>query len=107
MAVASGAVASRLIVTLSDAVPPADVASQVRVVPAVSVETVVAPQPVVEVTAEPSSVTVQVTSTSLTNQPLSPIGPATSTVIVGGVSSGGVGGTITGGSVPWTVRSAR
>jgi hypothetical protein len=72
LALTIGAVASRLIVTDCELVPPALVAVQVRVVPAVSVLIVVVLQPLVEVIADSGSVTVQLTVTLLTYQPLLP-----------------------------------
>jgi hypothetical protein len=87
---AVGAVASRLIVTDCDAVPPALVALQVSVVPAVSAVIVMGPQPLVLVTVLSGSVTVQDKSTSLTYQPLLvPAVPVITGVITGGVPSVG------------------
>jgi hypothetical protein len=86
--VTMGAVASRLIVTACCAVPPALAASQVNVTPAVSVVMVAGPQPLVFETVDPSSVTVQVSETSLVYQPLLPTAPVTVGVITGGVASG-------------------
>ena len=82
-----GGVASRLMVTLAEFVPPALVTSQVRVVPAVSLSMVVKSQPLVEVMANSLSMTVQLTVTSLVYQPLSPSVPLTLGVITGGVLS--------------------
>ena len=84
-----GLVASRLMVTELELVPPALVAEQVRVVPAVSVVIVVEPQPVLEEIAESGSDTVQLTVTSLTYQPLLPRVPATFGVMLGAVVSAG------------------
>ena len=81
-----GAVASRLTVTLSDAVPPADVAEHVNVVPAVSAVTVVEPQPE-GLRVDSGSVTFQDTPTSKVYQPLLPCVPVTVRVMTGGVVS--------------------
>jgi hypothetical protein len=67
-----GAVASRLMVTDCELVPPALVALQVKVWPAVSVLTVVGPQPLEDVIDDSGSFTVQLMYTSLTYQPLLP-----------------------------------
>ena len=87
-----GAVTSRLMVTDCSFVPPALVAEQVRVAPVVSEVIVVGPQSLVFVTVDSASVTVQLTSTSLTYQPLLPSVPLTFGVITGGVVSDGGGG---------------
>jgi hypothetical protein len=86
---AEGGVASRLIVTEFDDVPPVLVAVHVNVCPGVSVETVMAPQPFEEEIEDSASVTVQLTVTLLVYQPLLPIVPLTFGVITGGVESGG------------------
>ena len=65
-------------------VPPAEVASHVNVVAAVSEVTVVGSQPTREVTADSASWTSQVTETSETYQPLLPAVPVTVGVITGG-----------------------
>src|SRR5215216_2155255 len=88
-----GAVASRLIVTDCELVPPALVAVQVRVVPAVSALIVVEPQPLLEEIADSLSVTDQETVTSLVYQPLLPCVPTTLGVITGGVLSVTTGAT--------------
>lgn len=82
-----GAVASRLMVTDCEFVPPALVALQMRVRPAVSELMVVDSHPVVEVIVDSGSDTVQLTVTSLTYQPLLPSVPLTLGVITGGVVS--------------------
>src|SRR5690606_21270090 len=82
-----GAVASRLIVTVSDAVPPALLAVQVSVTPSVSAVMVAASQPSSIVTADSSSVTVHVTVTSLVYQPSLPSVPVIVGVMTGGVAS--------------------
>ena len=88
-----GGVASRLIITGTELVPPALVAVQVKVVPAVSAVTLWgrAGVYVVEVMGDSSSVTVHVTSTSLVYHPLLPRVPVILGVITGGVVSDGVG----------------
>ncbi len=83
-----GSVVSRCIVTLCEAVRVLVSASQVKVVPAVSVSRVTGSQPVVPVTVDSGSVTVQLTVTSLTYQPLLPGVPLMLGVITGGVLSG-------------------
>jgi hypothetical protein len=82
-----GAVASRLITTCCEDVPPALVAEHVNVIPAVSVVTELAPQPVVDVTVLWASVTLQLTLTSLVYQLLLPSVPETFATITGGVES--------------------
>ena len=82
-----GAVASRLIVTDWEAVPPPLVAEQVTIVPVVSTDTVVEPQLVVLETVDCPSETVQVTVTLEVYQPLLPSVPWTSGVMTGGVVS--------------------
>ena len=82
--------ASLLIVTELEAVPPALVAVHVRVVPAVSELVVDGLQPEVEVIVDSESVTVQVTVTSPMYHPLLPSVPVTTWAITGGVVSGGV-----------------
>jgi hypothetical protein len=89
VAVNEGAVASRLIDTDWLEVPPALVAEHVSVVPDVSLEIVVEPQPVVEVTVDCASVTLHETVTSLVYQLLLPSVPLTFGVITGGVESVG------------------
>jgi hypothetical protein len=84
---AFGAVASRLIVTETELVPPPLVAEHVKVVPAVSDVTVAGSHPVVLETVDSGSVTVHVTLTSLTYQPLLPSVPLTFGVITGAVPS--------------------
>jgi hypothetical protein len=81
-----GRVVARLTTTDLLAVPPADVASHVKVVPAVSEVTVVASQPAVDV-LDSASRTSQVTVTSETYQPFFPAVPDTVGAIVGGVMS--------------------
>jgi hypothetical protein len=90
--IAVGTVASRLIVTDWLFVPPALVAVQVRVVPVVSVEIVVGPQPDCVEIAESGSETVHDTITSEVYQPFEPNVPDTLGVITGGVVSDGGGG---------------
>jgi hypothetical protein len=72
-----GGVASRLMVTDTELVPPALVAVQVSVTPVVSESIVVDSHPLVEVTLDSGSVTVQLTVTSLTYQPFAPGKPLT------------------------------
>src|SRR5262245_49743713 len=73
---AVGAVASRLMVTFTGpAEPPALVAEQLNVVPAVSELMVVSTHPV-SVTDDSGSVTVQSTTALVTYQPLLPFGAA-------------------------------
>ena len=84
-----GAVASRLIVTDCDDVPPALVAEHVKVVPAVSALTVVGSQPDADEIAVSLSTTPHVTVTSLTYQPLLPSVPVTFGVMTGGLASEG------------------
>ena len=84
-----GGVASRLIVTDCELVPPALVAVQVKVVPAVSVLIVVELHPVLDVMLDSGSVTLQVTVTSLVYQPFVPKVPETLGVMTGGVVSVG------------------
>jgi hypothetical protein len=83
----SGGVASRLSVTGWLALPPALVAEQVNVVPGVLAAIVVGSQPVLFVTADSGSVTLQLTVTSLVYQSLLPCVPATVGVMAGGVES--------------------
>src|SRR5688572_14111243 len=59
--VSCGAVASRFTVTEREAVPPPEVAVHVNATPAVSVVTEVAAQPLLELTLDSVSVTVQLT----------------------------------------------
>ena len=82
-----GAVASRFTVTDCVVVPPALVALQVSVVPAVSVEIVVGPQPVETRIADWASVLVQETFTLPRYQPLRPWLPVTVDLTTGGVVS--------------------
>jgi len=82
-----GGVASLLMVTELEDVPPPLVALQVRVVPVVSVEIVVGSHPLDEEMALSGSETVQLTLTFETYQPLLPIVPETWGVILGGVLS--------------------
>src|SRR5919106_595741 len=84
-----GLVASRLIVTDFEAVPPALVASQVSVVPAVSALIVVESQPLVEEIADSLSTTVHETVTLLVYQSLLPRVPLTLGEMTGGVVSDG------------------
>ena len=83
----SGGVASRLMVTLPEALPPADVAAQVKEVPAVSAVSVTGSQPVVDWIVESGSTTFQEMVTSEVYQPLLPKVPVTTGVITGGVVS--------------------
>jgi hypothetical protein len=85
--VAVGAVASRLMVTELEIVPPELVAVQVKVTPRVSVLTLPAPHPEVEVTLESGSLMIQPMLTLLTYHPLDPRVPVTLGVITGGVLS--------------------
>jgi hypothetical protein len=82
-----GAVASRLIVTFSLLLPPALVAEQVSVTPAVSLLTVTGSQPLWLLMADSLSTTLQLTLTPLTYQPLAPSVPATVGVMTGAVLS--------------------
>src|SRR5688572_21244680 len=82
-----GAASSIMIVTVSESVPPPDVAVHVSVVPAVSAVSVVALQPEAEEMALPASVTDHDTVTSETYQPPPPSVPDTEGTIVGGVAS--------------------
>jgi hypothetical protein len=84
-----GLVASRLIVTELLFVPPALVAVQVSVVPAVSALMVVDPQPLVEEIADSLSTTVHETVTLLVYQSLLPRVPLTLGEMTGGVVSDG------------------
>jgi hypothetical protein len=93
-------------VTDAELVPPALVAVQVSVVPAVSAVIVVVPHPLVEVTGDSGSVTVQLTVTSLTYQPPLPSVPLTVGVICGGVVSDGVGVGVAVGSLTTSVKVA-
>jgi hypothetical protein len=68
-------------------VPPALVAQQVSVSPAVSVLIVVESQPIMEVMADSGSLTLQLTVTSLTYQSLVPRVPTMLGVMTGGVGS--------------------
>src|SRR5207302_8239386 len=82
-----GDVASRLMTTLLDAVPPALIAWQVSVSPAVSLETVVGRHPAVAVIADSASATVQLALALPKYQPLLPSTPLTLEPITGGVLS--------------------
>ena len=84
-----GAVASRLMVTEAESVPPPLVAVQVSVVPGVSLETVVGSQPDEDVIGDSPSTTDHDTVTSLVYQPLLPSVPTTVGVMTGGVESDG------------------
>src|SRR5262249_44080826 len=84
----TGAVASRLRVTLFEVVPPALVAWQVKVVPVVSVATVWELQPVCMVTVDSLSITDQLRVTVLVYQPFVPKVPVIVEVMTGGVVSG-------------------
>jgi hypothetical protein len=95
-----GPVVSRLIVMEFEAVPPALVAVQVKVVPAVSEVTVSGAQPDEELMGDSVSVTLQFTRTSLVYQPLLPTVPLTFGVMTGGVVSTGESDVIT----PWSSR---
>jgi hypothetical protein len=83
----TGAVASRLIVTLWIVVPPVLVAWQVKVTPVVSVATVWRSQPTCMVTVDSLSTTDQLTLTVLVYQPLFPSVPLILGVMIGGVVS--------------------
>ena len=83
-----GPVASRLTVTVCVALPPPLVALHVNVVPALSLVTVVGPQPNDVEIADSASTTVQLTFTLLVYQPLFSV-PATTGVMTGGVASVG------------------
>src|SRR5690606_34511413 len=82
-----GPVASRLMVTLSLVVPPALVATQVKVTPAVSLVTRASSQPSVAVIRDPTSPTVQRTLTSPVYQPARPSSPCRKASTTGGVVS--------------------
>ena len=84
---AVGGVASRLIVTEFEVLPPALVALQVKVVPEVSALTLAAPHPDIDVTLESGSVTIHPTLTFPTYQPFAPRDPVTLGVMTGGVLS--------------------
>jgi hypothetical protein len=84
---AVGGVVSRLMVTDWEMVPPALVAVQVKVAPPVSVLTLPAPHPEVDVTLESGSLTIQPIPTLLTYHPLAPRVPVTVGAITGGVLS--------------------
>ena len=87
LTVQAGAVLSSLIVTLWEAVPPALVAVQVKVLPAVSAVMFVEPHSMSVVTVDSGSVTVQLAVTSLVYQPLLPRVPVMVGVMTGGVVS--------------------
>jgi hypothetical protein len=72
-------------------VPPPEVAVHVNVVPAVSEVTETASQPDVDVTADSGSVTLQLTATSETCQPLLPAVPDSVGVMTGAVRSSPTG----------------
>jgi hypothetical protein len=82
-----GFVASRLTVTDCAVVPPALVALQVKVVPAVSVDTAAGAQPVVNEIVESESLIDHDTVTSLVYQPFVPSVPVTVGVTLGPLSS--------------------
>ena len=82
-----GAVTSRLMVTDCVLVPPALVAEHVNVVPAVSIVTLLDPQPVLDVIVDSGSATVHETPTLLVYQPLLPSVPLTVGVMTGEVLS--------------------
>jgi hypothetical protein len=71
-------------------VPPLLVAEQVKVVPVVSVVTLLDPQPVWALIADSGSLTVQLMEMLLVYQPLVPSVPVTLAAITGGVVSTGV-----------------
>jgi hypothetical protein len=87
-----GRPASRVTVTLRELAPPALVAWHVKFVPAVSVLTVAASQPLLALTGDSSSSTLQLNCTSLVYQPSLPVAPATTASITGGVESLSGGG---------------
>ena len=93
------AVWSTLMLTLCEAVPPALVATQVKVTPGVSVVTLCVLQPTVMEIADSSSTTLQDTLTLLVYHPLLPRVPVMFGVMTGGVLSigGGHGVVGTGG----------
>src|SRR5262249_47342373 len=95
-----GAMVSRLIVTDRVVVPPADDAVHVNVTPAVSVVTLLAEQPVLELMLDSASLTVHVTCPLLRYQPLLPAVPETLDGTTGGVVS-------TGGAVRPETRNTR
>src|SRR5882757_7375574 len=80
-----GAVASRLMVTDSEAVPPSLVAEQVNGVPTAGVSEliIVGSQPVFVEIADSASTTPHVTLTSLVYQPFAPRVPVTVGVMTG------------------------
>src|SRR4051794_2884465 len=84
-----GLLLSRLMVTDLDAVPPALCALQVNLIPRVSFVTVLGPQPLVEVTGEPASLTVQRRLTFFLRlyQPWRPFGFVPFSVMAGGDGS--------------------
>jgi hypothetical protein len=82
-----GAVASRLIVTDCEALPPALLAEHVSVVPDVSALIVVGSQPLLDTISDSASATAQLTATSLVYQPFWPSVPDTAGAISGGVLS--------------------
>jgi hypothetical protein len=101
-----GGVPSRYTVTLCEAVPPALVAEHVSVVPddGVSAPMVVGPQPVIDETADSTSITVHVTVIVPLHQPALPESlHETFRVISGGVVSDGVA---VGARLKITVSSA-
>src|SRR5438046_5849278 len=84
-----GGVASRLILTDFDVVPPLLVAVQVNVVPALSSVTCRVSQPVLASTPVCGSLTSQRTVTSLVYQPSRPGVPSTCDITTGGVANCG------------------
>ena len=87
MAAATGRVASRLMVTLSEVVPPPLVAVQVKVWPVVSDVMEAESQPLVELIPDSVSVTFHDRLTSLLYQSLLPSVPLTIGATMGGVMS--------------------
>ena len=90
--VAEGGVLSSLNVLLTVVSPPSLVAAHVSLVPAVSVVSVVAPQPVDERISDSGSSTFQLTVTLLVYQPFEPSVPTITGVTTGGVGSPGTSG---------------
>ena len=97
-----GSVASRLIVTLSEAVPPSEVAEQPKVSPDVSEVTLLVPHPDVMVAVESGLFTNHSTLTLEVYQPLVPSVPVMVRVISGAVES--VGASILTVTVPLSWR---
>src|SRR5688572_14562859 len=85
--VSVGSTVSRRTVTDSDVVPPADVAVQVNVTPAVSSVAPCAVQPTEELMADSWSVTLHDTCTLLRYQPAVPAVPVILATTTGGVGS--------------------